>query len=265
MPTLTCVIERITFFNEENGYSVLRVTPEQAKAVPEDAYNQEGMVNVVGALPRLSEGEVIEFSGDWVTDPRYGIQFKAVTAVPILPTSKRGITRYLSDLVDGVGKKTAQKIVDHFGVETLTVLNTAPDRLYEVKGIRTEQVADIITTWKETHEERSVMIFLQQYGVTPNLAKKVYDAYGTHTIQQVQDNPYRLADDIYGVGFQKADSIAQEMGMKVNSAERVGAGLTLRPRTPCAGRAHVCPALGLDPNHARATAHRTMIPTWWMG
>ena len=225
MPTLTCVIERITFFNEENGYSVLRVTPEQAKAVPEDAYNQEGMVNVVGALPRLSEGEVIEFSGDWVTDPRYGIQFKAVTAVPILPTSKRGITRYLSDLVDGVGKKTAQKIVDHFGVETLTVLNTAPDRLYEVKGIRTEQVADIITTWKETHEERSVMIFLQQYGVTPNLAKKVYDAYGTHTIQQVQDNPYRLADDIYGVGFQKADSIAQEMGMKVNSAERVGAGL----------------------------------------
>ena len=225
MSTLTCVIERITFYNEENGYSVLRVIPERDKDAPESAYNQDRMVSVVGALPRLNEGEMIEFTGEWITDARYGVQFKATLAVPILPTSKRGITRYLADLVDGVGKKTAQKIVDHFGMDTLTVLNTAPDRLYEVQGVRTEQVQDIITTWKDTHEERSVLIFLQQYGVTPNLAKKVYDTYGTDAIQQVRENPYCLADDIYGVGFQKADGIAQEMGMKFNSAERVGAGL----------------------------------------
>lgn len=217
------VIERITFFNEENGYSVLKIVPDRARP---DAIARDGTVAVVGTLPALSLGESAEFAGTWRDDPRWGLQFRAEQVRPILPTSKRGITRYLSDIVKGVGPKTAERIVEHFGVETLNILNKSPEKLYEVQGLSIANADKLIKSWKENHATREIYIYLQQYGITPRLANRIIEQYNFQTIELVQQNPYRLADDLFGVGFLKADAIAQEMGYKLDSAERVAAGVS---------------------------------------
>lgn len=221
--TISGVVERVTYFNVENGYSVLKVAAENARG---DAVARDGTVAVVGTLPQLNVGEAAEFKGEWREDPKWGLQFRAEQVRPILPTSKRGITRYLAEIVTGVGPKSAERIVEHFGEKTLDVLNRTPERLFEVKGLRDQQAEKIIETWQQNAVEREVLIFLQGYGVTSRFARRIYDAYGDTTIQVVQSNPYQLADDVFGVGFIKADDIAKSMDWGVESPERISAGLS---------------------------------------
>jgi len=222
--TLRGVVERITYFNAENGYSVLKILPDGKPRF--DATARDGTVAVVGSLPELNVGETVEFGGQWKEDPKWGLQFRAMQVKPTLPTSERGITRYLEDAVKHIGSKTAEKIVDAFGAETLDVLNNDPARIYEVDGVSDKQAQSLISTWRKNHDERRVIIFLQEYGVTIRFARRIYEEYGQETIQLVNENPYRLADDLFGVGFIKADAVAQEMGMKLDSTERISAGLS---------------------------------------
>ena len=222
--TVRGVIERVTYFNSENGYSVLKIMPDGTPRF--DATARDGTVAVVGVLPELNVGETAEFSGEWKEDPKWGLQFRATGVTPVLPTSERGIKRYLEDAVKHVGPKTAEAIVDYFGAETMDILSQDPARIHEVEEVSEKQAKSLITTWRKNHGERRVMIFLQEYGVTLRFARRVYEAYGEETIQRVQENPYQLADDLFGVGFIKADQIAQEMGMKLDSSERISAGLS---------------------------------------
>ncbi|MEL6269762.1 MAG: ATP-dependent RecD-like DNA helicase [Chloroflexota bacterium] len=220
--TVSGVIERVTYFNEENGYSVLKIIADKAKS---DAIARDGTTTVVGVLPEMNVGETAEFMGEWRDDPKWGLQFRAEMVKPILPSSERGITRYIADAVAGIGPKTAERIVNHFGEETLNVLNRTPEKVHEVPGIKEKQADALIKTWRENVAERNAIIFLQGFGVTARFARRIFAEYGDNTVQVVQQNPYQLADEVFGVGFVKADAIAQEMGMKLDSAERVSAGL----------------------------------------
>ena len=223
METLTGTIERITYYNEDSGYTVARILPDQGRL---DARARDGTIAVVGVMPELNTGEAAEFTGQWVNDPRYGLQFKAETVRPILPTSLEGIKAYLSSgIVKGIGPRTAEKIVDHFGEATLDVLSRTPERLDEVPGLKTNLARQLIVAWAENQSIRQTMIFLQGYGISSRMAVKIHDEYGHDTIKIVKEDPYRLADEVFGIGFIKADAIARNMGLAVDSPGRLRAGL----------------------------------------
>jgi exodeoxyribonuclease V alpha subunit len=223
MDTLTGTIERITFYNEENGYTVAKITPDQARM---DAVARDGTVTVVGVMPELNTGEAAEFNGQWVNDPRWGMQFKAEQVKPILPTSLEGIRNYLSSgIVKGLGPRTADKIVDYFGEETLDILSRTPHRLDEVPGLKTDLAKKLLTAWAENQTVRQTMIFLQGYGVTSRMAVKIHEEYGNDTISKVKEDPFRLADEVFGIGFIKADTIARSMGVAPDAPGRIRAGL----------------------------------------
>ncbi len=224
MDTLTGTLERVTYFNPENGYSVLKVLPDTKKRL--EGSDREGLVAVVGLMPELGVGEAVQFTGQWINDPRYGKQFKAETVVPIKPTSERGITRYLSSgLVRGLGERTAEKIVDHFGVRTLDILDREPEKLHEVPGIKRDLIPKLVAAWKEAQSVRTTIIFLQGLGITAQRANKIYKDYGDETVKIVQEDPYRLAKEVYGIGFITADNIARNLGVESDALGRVRAGL----------------------------------------
>lgn len=223
MDILTGTIEVVTFYNPENGYSVLKVVPD--KKMPQRT-DRAGRVTVVGSMPELAVGESVQFEGDWVDDPRYGLQLRAQTVTPIVPTSIQGITRYLaSGIVKGIGPKTAEKIVDHFGTKTLDILNRDPQRLKEVPTLKPGLAEELAKAWAENYEIRETMIFLQGYGVSAKMANRIYAEYGGETIRRVQEDPYTLADDVFGIGFIRADQIARSMGIAADAPERLRAGL----------------------------------------
>ena len=220
----TGTVERITYYNDENGYAVIKVTPD--KKMPLRSA-RDGTVTVVGVMPEMGDGESAEFSGNWIEDSRYGMQMKVETVTPIMPSSLAGITRYLSSgIVKGIGPKTAEKIVDHFGLETLDILNREPNRLAEVPTLKEALAEKLAKAWTENYAVRNTMIFLQGYGVTARMATKIHAVYGTETINKVKEDPYALSDDIFGIGFMKADQIARSMGLPLDSKERVRAGLS---------------------------------------
>lgn len=223
MTTFTGTVERITYYNDENGYSVIRVMPDQTLS----GYTaRDGTVTVVGTMPELHPGEHVEFTGEWVEDPRYGSQMRVERVAPILPSSREGIMRYLSSgIVKGIGPRRAELIVDHFGDATLDILNREPQRLTEVPQIKTSLAEQLARAWQENAAVRQTMIFLQGYGISIRMANRIYDYYGPATIQRVQADPYLLADDIYGIGFIRADQIARSMGLPEDSPERIRAGL----------------------------------------
>jgi exodeoxyribonuclease V alpha subunit len=224
MEILTGTIERITFYNEENGYTVLKMTPDEKQAP--NATARDGTITVVGTMPELAAGEAVEFSGSWFNDPRWGLQFKAEMVRPVVPTTEDGIVNYLSSgLVKGIGPRTAQKIVDHFGEDTLKILERNPERLDEVRGLKTDLAKKLITAWAQNQAVRQTMIYLQGYGVSSRMAVRIHNEYGGATVQMVQENPYRLADEVFGYGFLKADAIALRMGFAPDSKERIRAGL----------------------------------------
>jgi exodeoxyribonuclease V alpha subunit len=224
MENLKGTIERITYFNPENGYSVVKIKPDGAVAA--GARARDGTVAVVGTMPELSVGETVLFGGSWFNDSRYGTQFKVETVTPVEPNTETGIMNYIgSGLVRGIGPRTAEKIVRHFGADTLKVLDRSPERLVEVKGLNKKKAAELAVAWAENYAGRQAMIYLQGYGVSSRMAAKIYKEYGSETIEKVKENPYTLADDVHGIGFIRADDIALKMNVPEDSPQRIAAGL----------------------------------------
>ncbi|MEA3344892.1 MAG: ATP-dependent RecD-like DNA helicase [Chloroflexota bacterium] len=215
--TLKGSVERITYVNEENGYSVIRL------AVP----GRRELVTAVGELASVNVGESLRLNGFWTTHPQYGRQFKALDYKTTLPATLEGIRRYLgSGLIKGVGPVTARRIVDHFGLETLEVIEREPERLQEVPGVGPKRSSMIIRAWEEQQEIKELMLFLQSHEVSATLAVKIYRTYGDEALTIVRENPYRLAHDIYGIGFLTADKIARKLGMDTDAPQRVQAGIS---------------------------------------
>ena len=216
MEHLRCVVERITYQNEQNGYTVLKCAAK--------GYND--LVTVVGTMPETHVGSVLSLGGTWRVDPKFGRQFSVETYEETLPATVYGIEKYLgSGLVKGVGPKFAKRIVGTFGADTLNVIETEPDRLLSVPGIGKVRVERIKKSWVEQKEIKNIMLFLQGHDVSTSHATKIYKTYGNDSISVVKDNPYRLADDIWGIGFKTADTIAEKMGFGKDKFERLRSGL----------------------------------------
>lgn len=217
MDYLTGTVERITFHNEENGYTVAQLTPE----------GKSYTVTVIGNMMGINVGEHIEVSGQWASHPQYGRQFRADGFRLKLPATAAGIEKYLgSGLVKGVGPVTARRIVHQFGADSLRVIDEQPDRLRDVPGVGAKRADLIRAAWSEQRAIREVMLFLQENGISTALAVKIYRHYGDDAINVVRQDPYRLARDITGIGFITADRIARNLGLALDSPARAAAGVT---------------------------------------
>jgi exodeoxyribonuclease V alpha subunit len=223
MDTLTGSVERITYYNPENGYSVVRLRPDSGRP---PGINREGLVTITGNLPELSPGEHLRLNGSWSNHAKHGLQFQVETCEQVLPATVAGIRRYLgSGLVKGIGPRLAERIVARFGAQTLEVIESRPERLKEVPDIGPKRVRSIARAWQEQKQVKEIMLFLHSYGVSTNLAIKIYKQYGDQALGVVKNDPYRLARDIFGVGFKTADRIAQSLGLPPDHPSRVEAGL----------------------------------------
>ena len=213
---LRCVVERITYQNPENGYSVLKVRVK----------GYSDLVTLVGNLLEVPVGSVLLCRGEWKVDKRYGSQFVAATWEETMPATVYGIEKYLgSGLVKGIGPRFARAIVQRFGTETIDIIETDIERLYEVPNIGRKRVAKIRESWERQKDIKNVMLFLQGYGVSTAYAAKIYREYGKKSIDKVRENPYRLADDIWGIGFKTADGIAAKMGYGKEDPRRCRSGI----------------------------------------
>ena len=213
---LAGTIERVTFHNPENGFVVLRV---QVKG-------KRGLVTIVGQTPRAVAGEYLEATGVWKQDPEHGEQFQAESLCTTPPNSVEGIEKYLgSGLVKGIGEHYAKKIVQVFGVRTLQVIDESPTFLGEVKGIGPRRIQQIRESWRQQKAVRDIMVFLQSNGVGVGRAVRIWKTYGDKALELVRANPYRLANDIWGIGFRTADDLAQRIGIDRQSPQRAQAAL----------------------------------------
>ncbi|MGA4987909.1 ATP-dependent RecD-like DNA helicase [Nonomuraea bangladeshensis] len=214
---LHAVLERITYANEETGYTIARVATERTGA---------DLLTVVGPLLGAQVGESLRLNGRWTSHPRYGRQFEVWSYSTVLPATIQGIRRYLgSGLIKGIGPKMAERIVDHFGTDTLDVIEQQPERLVEVPGLGPKRTKMIAAAWEEQKIIKEVMIFLQGVGVSTSIAVRIFKQYGESSISVVRTQPYKLADEVWGIGFKTADTIAQAVGIPHDSPERVKAGL----------------------------------------
>ncbi len=211
------VLERITYANEDNGYTVARVDTGRGGG---------DLLTVVGALLGAQPGESLRMEGRWGSHPQYGKQFTVENYTTVLPATVQGIRRYLgSGLIKGIGPRIAERIVDHFGVDTLDVIEQDPARLVEVPGLGPKRTKLIGAAWEEQKAIKEVMLFLQGVGVSTSIAVRIYKSYGDASISVVKNEPYRLAADVWGIGFLTADRIARSVGIPHDSPERVKAGL----------------------------------------
>lgn len=220
-------VERITYYNEENGYTVLRLKPDTRGMLPfKYASGRQELITVVGNLPELNPGEWLKLTGRWTVHAKHGRQFQADMCEQALPASTEGIKRYLgSGLIRGIGPVMAERIVDVFGDQSLDVIELEPGRLREVSGIGPKRIDGIIAAWEEQRAIKDVMLFLQSHGVSTNLAIKIYKKYGDDSLAVVQNTPYKLVQDIYGIGFKTADKIAQALGLAHDDPNRIEAGI----------------------------------------
>ncbi len=225
MDHLTGTVERIVYQNDENHYTVARLKLAESAAATRYRAAPD-LTTVVGAMPGINVGETLLLNGEWQVNPQHGRQFKVQTFEPRLPSTVDGIRRYLgSGLIKGIGPKTAERIVDYFGADTLEVVEQEPARLAEVSGISAKKVADIVRAWTEQKEVKNLMLFLQSHEVESGLAARIYKQYGAGAINVIRDDPYRLAKDIRGVGFKTADALARKLGLPEQSPQRHAAGL----------------------------------------
>ena len=216
MAQIRCVVERITYQNPENGYSVFRVKVK----------GYDDLVTLVGNLLDVPAGSVLLCQGEWRVDRKYGQQFQCSTWEEVMPATAYGIEKYLgSGLVKGIGPKFARLIVNRFGTGTIDVIETDIERLNEVHGIGPKRIAKIRESWEKQKDIKNVMLFLQGHGVSTAFAAKIYREYGKESVSKVQENPYRLADDIWGIGFKTADGIASKMGYGKDDPRRVRSGI----------------------------------------
>jgi exodeoxyribonuclease V alpha subunit len=214
--TLTGQIERVTFHNPENGYTIARMKVK----------GESSLVTVTGSLPDLSAGEILELAGAWTNHPKYGRQFKIESYRSVRPQTLLGIEKYLgSGIIKGIGPVMAKLLVKRFGEQTLEIIEKEPQRLTEVESIGPKRARIIREAWDAQKEIRNVMIFLQGHGVTPAFAARIYKQYGQEAMHLVSQNPYRLSEDIFGIGFKTADAIAMNLGVDRNSPVRARAGI----------------------------------------
>ncbi len=220
-------VERITYYNEENGYTVLRLKPDSRGMLPfKYASGRQELITVVGNLPELNPGEWLKLTGRWANHAKHGRQFQADMCEQALPASTEGIKRYLgSGLIRGIGPVMAGRIVDEFGDQSLDVIELEPGRLREVSGIGSKRINGIVEAWEEQRAIKDVMLFLQSHGVSTNLAIKIYKKYGDDSLAIVQNTPYKMVQDIYGIGFKTADKIAQALGLAHDDPNRIEAGI----------------------------------------
>jgi exodeoxyribonuclease V alpha subunit len=213
---LEAVLERITYANDETGYTIARV----------DAGRGADLVTVVGALLGAQPGESLRMRGRWGSHPQYGKQFQVDDYTTVLPATVQGIRRYLgSGLIKGIGPRLADRIVEHFGVDALDVIEQQPQRLIEVPKLGPKRTKLIAAAWEEQKAIKEVMVFLQGVGVSTSLAVRIYKQYGDTSIDIVRTEPYRLATDVWGIGFRTADTIAKSVGIPHDSPQRIKAGL----------------------------------------
>ncbi len=209
-------IERITYTNDENGFTIAKLK----------VYGQRDLVTIVGNLMAPMPGEIIKMRGEWSNHPKYGEQFKIVHYKTTVPASVYGIEKYLgSGLIKGIGPVMAKRIVKRFGKKTLDVIEEEIEKLAEVDGIGKKRIQMVKKAWDDQKEIREVMLFLQTHGVSSGYATKIFKQYGDRSIQVVKENPYRLATDIFGIGFITADNIAEKLGFDKNSELRAEAGI----------------------------------------
>ena len=214
MERIEGMVSDIVFKNEENGYTIAHLA------------NSENEVVIVGCMPTLSVGESIEVEGKWINHKLYGTQFEVSKFMPVTPTSLEGIYVYLSSgMIHGIGDKMAKRIIDKFGVNTLDVIQIMPERLKEVEGIGSKKIDQIVKSYEENRELRGIIMELSPYGITPNYCMKIYKKYKNKAIETINKNPYKLAEDIRGIGFKIADSIAGNIGIEKDSKDRVSQGI----------------------------------------
>ena len=220
MAQLRGIVDRITFQNEENGYTVARLQVEGSAA-----YNDR-LATIVGEMLSINPGETVVLEGEWTTHKQYGAQFKIESYQTVYPSTVEGMRRYLgSGLIKGIGPVTAKRIVVHFGKEALDVIESDPDRLVEVEGLGAKRAKWIIKAWEDQREIHNVMLFLQSHEVGTGYAVKIWKRYGNEAVELIRENPYRLSVDVWGIGFLTADRIAQKMGIPAHSDRRIQAGL----------------------------------------
>jgi len=211
------IVDRVTYHNPDNGWSVLRV-------LPFDSPHQQETVTV--HQTKVFAGATMEFHGSWTVHPKFGRQFKATKAIEKKPATTAAFEKYIgSGLIKGVGPKTAKKIVKYFGSNTLEVFENEIEKLTEIKGIAQKKLTTIRDAWIEHRAIRKVMMFLQSHGISTLYAVRIYKEYGDHAIEYVNEDPYRLAQDFYGIGFFSADKIALSIGLERNSSQRIRAGI----------------------------------------
>ena len=213
---LQCSVERITFQNKTNGFAIIKC----------QAQGYKDLVTALGTIPNVHVDGKFKFSGYWKNDAKWGMQFIVQSYEETLPTTTHGIEKYLaSNLIKGIGPAYAKKIVEKFGEETLQILNTDIDRLSEIPGIGSKRLELIKQSWLEHHAKHSVMLFMHGYDLSTSLATKIYKYYGEDSIAVIKANPYRLTDELWGVGFKTADGIAKKLGLDTRSHERIRSGI----------------------------------------
>ena len=214
MEKLQGMVSDIVFKNEENGYTIASLA------------NENDEITIVGCMPTLSVGESIEIEGKWVNHKIYGSQFEVQSFIPVTPSSLEGIYVYLSSgMIHGIGEKMAKRIVDKFGVDTLDIIQNTPERLTEVEGIGMKKVKQIQESYEENRELRNIIIQLSPYGITPNYCLRIYKKYKDKSLEVINKNPYRLAEEVRGIGFRIADDIASKIGIDKYSPDRIMQGI----------------------------------------
>lgn len=227
---LSGYVDAIVYSQPENGFTVARLKEPKKK----------DLTAIVGYLPGLQAGENVVLKGTWKTHPSHGRQFEVAEFTVEAPSDILGIQKYLeSGLVKGIGPVYAKKIVDHFGSDTLEIIDKTPHRLYEIDGLGRKKVRQLRESWHEQRSIREVMVFLRAHGASPGYAQKIFKQYGDQSIAKVKENPYRLAKEVFGVGFKMADSIALKLGFALHSPERLAAGIEF-VLWELAGDGHTC-------------------------
>ena len=215
MITIEGVVDSIVFRNEENSYTICRIKQEKE------------IVTVVGAIPYINEGQEYRIDGEWTIHPKFGRQFKLESICEIIPTTTSGIEKYLSSgLIEGIGKVTAKKIVDFFGEDTLKIMDSNIERLSEIPGIGKKKINTITKSYLEQRVTKDIIMFFQSYGITVNMAMKIYKKFGLNCMNLVKENPYILTEYISGIGFKTADAIAKSLGVEKDSLFRIKSGIS---------------------------------------
>ncbi|MCK4768262.1 MAG: ATP-dependent RecD-like DNA helicase, partial [Desulfobacula sp.] len=216
MPQLNGHIERVTFSSEESAFCVCRLKVK----------GERDLVTIVGNMVNPVPGEFVELTGEWIAHAKFGNQFQIRQYKTLVPATQFGIQKYLgSGLIKGIGPVMAKRIVKRFGIKSLDIIEKSIDKLSQVEGIGKKRIEMIARAWDEQKEVRTVMLFLQSHGVSTAYAAKIFKTYGQDSIHIVRENPYRLARDIFGIGFIIADSIAEKLGMEKHAPQRIEAGL----------------------------------------